>query len=285
MLIQNKRSPYQEVTILQAVANDTTIRQHHNHIVVKISRNTQPKQEDMAHKEYRIGKSLEQFTGFLKYICLFSCFDDSINRFGNNDTNRRSVTGKICNAKDKIQENWKYVLVMPYFKDGSIKNYNWKTANVETLKYLVIHTILSISQAFLQIGFIHGDLHLDNVLLKKTKITQFEYSFAADVTVREPIMGWKPVIMDFEKSSVGVYDLYLFWNDLHQFTKNIDGIENNMNERILWKEETEIMAFIIEAKNNRLLVRNVLRLVEYIKNSTFTLQSKTPTVSYNPNLF
>jgi hypothetical protein len=288
-LIQNKNLRYQETTILQAVATDNFIQQHHRRVVVKIGRNTEktpnPDNEDMSHKEFRIGKSLEKFTGFLKYICLFSCFDDSIGKFGNNDTNRRPFTGKICNADEKTNENLKYVLVMPYIKDGSVANHNWTTENINVLKNIIIHTVLSIATAFYHIGFIHGDLHLDNVLLKKTKITNYEYFFTPEITINAHLTGHKPVIMDFEKAQTGSRDLYLFWSDLHQFTKNIDGMENKSNQRVFWKEESKIVSFIIESKKNRAPVRNIMTLLEYIDNSSLTLQSKMSAASYNPDIF
>jgi hypothetical protein len=290
-LIQNKKSIDQEVTILQAVATNNAVRQHHRHIVVKIGRNTEntkhseTDKEDMAHKEFRVGKSLDKFNGFLKYICLFSCFDDSIDKFSKNDTNRRPFTGKICNADEKINENLKYVLVMPFIREGSLANHNWTTENIVILKNLIIHTILSISTAFYHIGFIHGDLHLDNVLLKKTKITNYDYFFTPEVTINEVTRGYKPVIMDFEKAQTGSHDLYSFWDDLFQFTKNIDGITNHANQRVFWKEESQILTFIIESKKKQAPVRNILTLLDLIKESTLTLKNKPTSVSYNPDVF
>ena len=63
-----------DTTILQSVITDKSITQNNRHIVVKIG-----KVNRTIEKEFNIGKKLEQekLNGFINYICLFNCYDNT----------------------------------------------------------------------------------------------------------------------------------------------------------------------------------------------------------------
>ena len=243
------------VSILEAVAKDETINSKYRHIVVKIGESN-----FITKTEYENGEILKNLNGFIKYIL-------------------------VCNA-EKIDENIKDVLVMPYIKEGPIEKYNWTSENVDILKNLMIHTVLSMAVAFKSVGFIHRDLHLSNVLLKKinkNEKKEIRYEFSKDVIISVPIMGYKVVIMDLEKGELNTNDVYYFWDDLHLVLKNIDGMVNTQNQKVYWKEENQIISFIKKMREDRMPLRNVFKLVDDINNSTLTIKDTNPPLTYNAN--
>jgi hypothetical protein len=60
----------------------------------------------------------KNITGFIKYICLFSCYDNSTIQA------KKETNIQICNA-EHIPANKKDVLVMPFIRNGSIENHHW----------------------------------------------------------------------------------------------------------------------------------------------------------------
>ena len=278
------------VSILEAVMKDETINSKYRHIVVKIGESN-----SITKTEYENGETLKNLNGFIKYICLFSCFDDTSDKLKNTKPKSRRISlqneavlpkeTKICNA-EKIDENIKDVLVMPYIKEGPIEKYNWTSENVDILKNLMIHTVLSMAVAFKSVGFIHRDLHLSNVLLKKinkNEKKEIRYEFSKDVIISVPIMGYKVVIMDLEKGELNTNDVYYFWDDLHLVLKNIDGMVNTQNQKVYWKEENQIISFIKKMREDRMPLRNVFKLVDDINNSTLTIKDTNPPLTYNAN--
>lgn len=240
------------VSILEAVMKDETINSKYRHIVVKIGESN-----SITKTEYENGETLKNLNGFIKYILV-----------------------------SEIDENIKDVLVMPYIKEGPIEKYNWTSENVDILKNLMIHTVLSMAVAFKSVGFIHRDLHLSNVLLKKinkNEKKEIRYEFSKDVIISVPIMGYKVVIMDFEKGELNTNDVYYFWDDLHHALKDIDGMVNNQNQKVYWKEENQIISFIKKMREDRMPLRNVFKLVDDIHNSTLTIKDMNPPLTYNAN--
>jgi serine/threonine protein kinase len=277
-VLKNTKTP--TVTILKAVATDETIRKKNRNIVVKISRTADKEtKEYMAHKEYRIGKALSGINGFINYICIFGCFDDTHNKI------QTSEFAKICDADDKIEKNWNYVLVMPYIQEGSIENYNWTKENVEILKMMVMHTVMSLATAFEKVGFIHQDLHLQNVLFKKTKRQEIEYVLSSGNRFVFPTMGYKVVIMDFEKAVTGVKDTYHFWNDLSTFLRNVDSIRTNMNRIVEWDDSATATQFAKNMRKGKTAVEHVGELIQIIAKSSFDVIELPPKIEYNSNIY
>ncbi len=149
------------VAILKAVFADNTPKKN-KHIVVKIVRSNKS-----AAREFDIGQQLydNKLIGFIKYTCLFSCYDNT-NEDNKEITAREpaaKVDSKICQAQHN-ETNLKQVIVMPYIQKGSIEDFAWNAGNVNILKNILIQAVLSLSIAYDAIGFLHGDLHLGNVL-------------------------------------------------------------------------------------------------------------------------
>jgi len=285
-LIKNTRQ--HNVAILKAIASDETIKKKNRHIVIKISRNMDDKTQDfMAVKEYRIGKALETMTGFIKYICLFGCYDDTNGKFEPIEAGEKSVTvtGKICDATDKTDENWKYVLVMPHIKNGSLESNSWTKDNVGLLKILIMHMVLSLATAFEKIGFIHGDLHWGNILFKETIMKEISYKLDKTETITVPTMGYKVVIMDFEKSVLNQQNnRQYFWDDLLTFCKKVAGLKNENNESVDWENEN-IIAIIRNNKKGKMPIENVVEIIKLIKKTAFNFMEVCEKPIYDPNVF
>ena len=98
------------------------------------------------------------------------------------------------------------ILVMKHYKLGSIYNYEWNESNFSILKNIIKQVIFAIIYAYETIGFIHGDLHSGNVLLKDSKKCYIEYE-----KHKLEVNKLEVIIMDFEKSKISkelnIYDL------------------------------------------------------------------------------
>ena len=145
------------------------------HVVVKIG------EPEMIEKEYLRSRLLyaNGLNGFVPYICLFKCFDDD-GRYVKVDDSSLKNTG-FCQGGNKMKSS----IIMPYFGDNSlesiIKN---NLLDFETIKMCIIGVIYNLREAYERVGFVHSDMHLENIFLK------FEDNF------------YFPLIMDFGNSLV-----------------------------------------------------------------------------------
>jgi hypothetical protein len=281
-LIQNKH----HITVLKAVANDITILKKNKHIVIKIGPSNKTTQ-----KEYEIGELLysNKLSGFIKYNCIFTCYDntDETIEININKRNKPKLPSNICDA-EKTEENKKDVLIMPYVKDGSVENYEWTEQNVSILKNLLLQAILSLTVAFQKIGFIHGDLHLGNLLFKPTTKTHLSYSIdGIPEKIHIETTGYKLVIMDFEKSIMGIQEhehgIATFWDGLLNLCKKFDtGLKVTNSCRIDWNN-ADILQFLKNARNIKKQPHEIIGVIDKISSSEFTF-IPIITYSYNPNL-
>ena len=280
-ILQNTQN--KDVAILHAVATDENIGRN-RHIVVKISGVKQ--HNSMAQKEFHVGHLLHQFklSGFMRFICLFPCFDDTSRTSSKMKERAPPVSSniQICNAKDHIPSNYKHVLVMPYIPNGSIARYEWTTDNLGLLKTIAIHTILSLANAFDKTGFLHNDLNWGNILFKKTTIREITYEFDG-ATITVPTNGYKVVISDFEKVYWEPDNRRVFWTNILMFFTRAD-ITNTAEQLIVW-QKSKIEEFVIEMKDGDKPVRKIVKLIELIHKSMFDISDMTPTKPYDPNVY
>ena len=112
-------------------------------------------------KEYNISKELSDFSGFVRYICMFSCKDDLRKYRG---TWVPDVGFCDPNGPDKTN-----AIIMPFYHLGSMLKYTWSQENFHIFKDIlkrVVNVLLVVNE---ETGFVHGDFHLDNLLLRETK--------------------------------------------------------------------------------------------------------------------
>ena len=119
-------------------------------------------------KEYNISNELLEMPNFIKYFCMIGCNDDIKNITFNKDAISEY---KMC----QYGNDYVGILVMKHYNLGSIENYGWNENNFNLLKNVIKQVIFSILLAYNKKGFIHGDLHSGNVLLKPKKKSEINY--------------------------------------------------------------------------------------------------------------
>ena len=285
-VIQNKN----EMTILQSVINDKSITQNNRHIVVKIG-----KVNKTIEKEFNIGKKLEneKLTGFINYICLFNCYDNTYNNLKVDIEKNNNNIEPLCSAKKK-EENLKTVLIMPYINEGSIKNFKWNKEKYDALKSVILQTIMSVFTAYQLCGFLHNDLHLDNILVKKTKKETFNYKFKNEkdkvIEINIKADGYKIVIMDFENSMINIKDkdgLRTYWSNLlNMMLRLYHDIKNEDNDIIRMDNLSNITSFIEKQEKSNENIMNTFILLDMIKDAKFIIikQIKDKPI-YDPNIY
>jgi serine/threonine protein kinase len=192
--------------------------EEHQDIVVKIG------DDESIRKEYEYSKKLYKLKGFVKFICYFECNDDFL-------SHPSKTRNHLCNGVGSQMK----VIIMPYFELGSIGFYSWTNENIKLLRTCIKHAILTYISAFF-LGYLHGDFHPGNVLLKKTKQTSISYLFddIGEISNIET-NGIRTWIMDFENTREinknNNADLLDFYFDIqkffillqdHRFIRNID---------------------------------------------------------------
>ena len=283
-VIKNKN----DTTILQSVITDKSITQNNRNIVVKIG-----KINKTIEKEYKIGKKLEneKLTGFINYICLFNCYDNTYDKIEEKSKDIK----ELCTAK-KEEENLKTVLIMPYINEGSIRTFKWNKEKYDALKSVILQTIMSVFTAYQLCGFLHNDLHLDNILVKKTKKETFNYKFKnekdknKDIEINIKADGYKIVIMDFESSMINVKDkdgLQSYWSNLLNMMSRIHyDLKNEDGDEVSIFDLTNITSFIEKQKQSKGSIINTLILLDLIKDAKFIITKQIkikPT--YDPNVY
>lgn len=129
----------------------------------------------------------------IKYVCSFTCNDTTTNLLKQNYGHQ----SHICNGPgDGVG-----CIVMPYYALGSMDAYPWRMATLPVLKACLRQLGCAMMVAFERIGFVHNDVHLGNVLMRKTQKKEVVYGEAGVDTE-----GMYPMLMDFERSTVGAKD-------------------------------------------------------------------------------
>lgn len=139
--------------------------------------------------EYEIGSALTELhlPTFLGFHCNFQCLDDF---------HQMNAASKfLC----KERGEGIHVLIMPYVDGQRIDEHKWTREQFPMLKNILKHITLSLLYASLKLQFAHGDLHLGNVMIKKTTRKKISYEELGDLE----LMTYLPIIMDYDRSSVG----------------------------------------------------------------------------------
>jgi len=283
-IIKNKN----DTTILQSIITDKSITKNNRHIVVKIG-----KVNKTIEKEYKIGKKLEneKLTGFINYICLFNCYDNTYDKI-----EEKSNLNPLCSAK-KEEENLKTVLIMPYINEGSIRTFKWNKEKYDALKSVISQTIISVFTAYQLSGFVHNDLHLDNILIKKTKKETFNYKFNDEkdkdkdtvIEINIKSHGYKIVIMDFESSMFVIKNkdgARTYWNNLFNMMSRLQhDLKNEDNDDTRADNLNNITSFIQNQEISKGSIMNTLILLDMIKETKFIVIKKQSKPIYDPNIY
>jgi len=221
--------------------------------------------------------------GFIKFICVFPCYDDTYDNNDNDTITREDnvieYNKSICQSEPN-DENKKEVLIMPFIQDGSVANYHWTQENIGLVKNLLIQSVLSLGMAYDKIKFTHEDLHTGNLLFKPTKQRKITYSFSGIETPIEISLDHnkKLVIMDFGKSKTIIdtpdNSIRNFWNNIYYLCKHIDDSMSYEDYYITF-ELQEAIDFIRNATLNNANCSAVIQLADIIDKSTCRIIRKT----------
>ncbi len=211
--------------------------------------------------EYNISLILcaKECPGFIQFRCLFSCYDKP---------GKQQNSREICkqNATTGIKRD---VLIMNYIPGGSIEAHAWSESNFHILRSLLIQSIFSCVLAYERTGFIHYDLHLGNILIKRTKHTTSEYEINGQI-YETPTNNYLPIIMDYaEGCQVSADADCLPWENCTVSKERMpphnhfwDSIDNTIN-RVKYDLKTKNKDFI---KTN---LDNVSRFILQNKNKDY----------------
>jgi len=189
-------------------------------------------------KEYNISKELYELPNFIRYFCIIECNDQIKNIINHKET---ISNYKMCH----YGSNSVGILVMKHYKLGCINNYDWNENNFNILKNVIKQTIFAIIYAYETKGFIHGDLHCGNVLLKPKKNNIAIYG-----EIELEIDAYEVIIMDFEKSKIDQKDKIM------ELYRNIDKFINSIINSNDMKLNIEYNDRITYSKINKLIISN-----------------------------
>ena len=174
-----------------------------NHIVAKIG----PKNLE---KEYEVSQSLEELglPTFMAFNCIFKCMGSKMN----------NMTKGVCKKTgDPIT-----VIIMPYLSEGRIDQWpHWKRENFDVLKNVLKHLCMTLLYGADTLGYAHKDLHLGNILIKRTQKKQITYGKFGSLEV----FGIIPVIMDYEDSVFNIQNKRAVYEDIRR-SINLMGDQN-----------------------------------------------------------
>jgi hypothetical protein len=245
-----------DVTIIKAVLDN--YKQFKNkYIVVKLGSSNQT-----IKKEYDTGVKLKDIPGFIKYICLFECLDDS----------HVTRTTDICTSGIS-----KHVIIAPYIKNGNIREAKWR--EFYKLKSLLKQCVLSLLYAYNQFGFVHNDLHFDNILFTNTTKTKIDYKGHSVESY-----GVKVVMIDFDMSFIGLKtddmgSMLLFWRNLENLFVRLQTDFKHITTDI-----TELNKYVVNATKTIPNPNKAINLLDIIDRLVFS-EKKPVKLVYDPNLF
>ena len=143
---------------------------------------------------------------------------------------------------------------------------------------------MSVFMAYQKYGFLHNDMHLDNILVKKTKKETIEYENRKIKTY-----GYKIVIMDFESSLINVEHLVgnmAYWQNLLNMLSRLNfDITNKDGDTVHLDNLNNITGHIIQQQNMKSSALNSIKLLDMIDNAKIKIIETPKFKAYDPNAF
>jgi serine/threonine protein kinase len=253
----------EDIRIIEAfLKSSSTQTQYYKkkHLVLKIGPSTKT-----IKKEYNISERLSDIPGFINAICIHTCLDT------------HETSGRLCTGKQG--DEWRSVLVLPYLKDGSMESFQWSDSNLHIMKSLLKQIICSCWNAFELHGFIHNDLHLNNIMLKKTTKKNVSYKTGGIIETN----GFLAKIIDFDRSFIDVErksGLEIYWRNLQNI---FERLHFDLNQVVIDIQPiSNMIATAVSKKTDSSMTIRLLTLVDGI---TMKTAQKPVFVPYNPNVY
>jgi serine/threonine protein kinase len=160
-------------------------------VIVKLTKNID------IRRIKNISYLVKYFSNFPKIYCIFQCREDETNF----DTDYLNVRG-FCKQNPLETDQLITLEIMKLYKN-KLSEFSQKL-NLGNIKLFMKQLIFGLMHAFQANGFIHGDLHIDNILLNISdldiklnyKISKYNYSIDTQTVC---------IIMDFDRSIL--YDI------------------------------------------------------------------------------
>ena len=174
-------------------------------VVVKIADS-----EEYLGIEWEIFNTLKSLgtRNVINYYCYFRC-SDSIARY----VEQSMPTNNLCQGPGSTMQ----VLVMEYVHAKSMKHHDF-ASNIAALVSCIHQVICTALDLYTRCGFVHGDLHLDNILIKRTKLSRVTYPAIGESVDTN---GFVIKLMDFELSRTSVSSSRLFFRDIYEFLRKL----------------------------------------------------------------
>jgi hypothetical protein len=136
-------------------------------VLVRITKNNNNKLEI-------INNNLSKLENFPFIYCIIKC-NENIDILDNKFLlNNKPVNG-FCNGNKKDQQIT--LEIMKYYKKNYIQKLLDKKIDIDTLKLFLDQSISAQLLAFQNFGFVHGDIHINNILINKE---DYEYKYEFD---------------------------------------------------------------------------------------------------------
>ena len=155
---------------------------------------------------------------------------------------------------------------MPYISEGSLRTFHWTPEKFPILESAILQAIMSSMVAYMKCGFIHGDFHLDNILLKKTKKREIVYSLDTLESIVIPTNGYKIVILDFDSSWIveeREIGIQMYWLNLQNMISRINtDLRTITGDVIRMKNHPKWMQWIETNIERKGKIENTLKLLD-----------------------
>jgi predicted unusual protein kinase regulating ubiquinone biosynthesis (AarF/ABC1/UbiB family) len=154
----------------------------------------------------------------ISFLCSFSC-SDSLTM--TNEVQVGNVDDREACDKSGPERGF---IMMPWYPIGSIESYRWKENNFGTLKSLVKQVLCAYLAAFERCGFVHGDFHSGNIVIRGTSLKSIDYG---DFSLGD-VCGKYAMMMDFQKSATDcpashVANVYRDFSKMFQSLEDMSG--------------------------------------------------------------
>ena len=172
---------------------------------------------DEIKKDYAIAQKIQDIPNMIKYYCVFTCNDSHVMKMASGDFTY-NIRPFMCDGKGVQISS----IIMPYYPLSNINKYKWTRQTFPVLKNVLKQVVTAMLYAYAQHNFIHGDLHLENILLRKTKKKSATYN---DVTI--PIDTLYAILLDFGKSKCVPGFQYLVYKDIRRLLNLVPSMEES----------------------------------------------------------
>ncbi len=287
-LVDNQKVLTEELFVITAYLRDNLVKTKIKpQIVIKMSSNL-----EIIHKDYHINMKIKEIEGFIKYDCIFECFDNTKTRIINEikRKNNYNETNMFLKSRDHYNKNIKVdeiqidnicssnstngklfnVIIMPFIKSKTLGKKQWTNTEVDKskLRSLYKQILVAYILAFNKSKFIHRDNHLDNFLMKRTNKEKLTYTLNDRDIIEIETYGIQIIIMDFDKSMDEEFNPFNL-DDSGLFNEFLINIYNLFNKQFSYitVDNSDIQKYIMSLiKNNKKSLDNVIELLNLIDN-------------------